>query len=135
MTPICFGIAAGLRRRRPDTLISSTLETTLSAYFHLKPSGTQYMFNLKGGNAETVLTSERYTTKQNAEKGIASVKVNAPTDSRYDRRVATNGSPYFVLKAANGEIIGTSETYSSTTARDNGIAWVKANAPGAPTKE
>jgi uncharacterized protein len=93
------------------------------------------MFNLKGGNAEIVLTSERYTTKQNAQKGIDSVKVNAPTDSRYERRVATNGEPYFVLKAGNGEVVGTSEMYSSTTARDNGIAWVKLNAPGAPTKE
>lgn len=107
----------------------------MPAYFHLKTSGTQYMFNLKGGNGETVLTSERYTTKQGAQAGILSVKANAPADARYDKRVATNGLPYFVLKAANGEIIGTSETYSSTTARDNGIAWVKVNAPGAPTSE
>ncbi|BEP55610.1 YegP family protein [Variovorax sp. V118] len=107
----------------------------MSAYFHLKPSGTQYMFNLKGGNGEVVLTSERYTTKQSAEGGIASVKVNSPHDARYDRRSNSAGSPYFVLKAANGEIIGTSEAYSSTAARDGGIAWVKANAPTAPTRE
>ncbi|MCR5883725.1 YegP family protein [Rhizobacter sp. J219] len=107
----------------------------MAAYFHLKASGTQWMFNLKGGNGETVLTSERYTTKQSAESGIASVKVNAPLDARYDRLTAKNGQPYFVLKAANGQPIGTSETYSSTTARDNGIQWVKVNAPGAPTKE
>lgn len=107
----------------------------MSAFFHLKTSGTQYIFNLKGGNGETVLTSERYTTKQSANNGIASVKANAPLDARYDRRTASNGLPYFVLKAANGEPIGTSETYSSATARDNGIAWVKTNAPGAPTKE
>jgi uncharacterized protein YegP (UPF0339 family) len=37
----------------------------------------------------------------------------------------------FNLKAANGEIIGTSETYSSASARDHGIASVKANAPDA----
>lgn len=107
----------------------------MSAYFHLKPSGTQYMFNLKGGNGEVVLTSERYTTKQSAEGGIASVKVNSPHDARYDRRINSGGSPYFVLKAGNGEIIGTSEAYSSTAARDSGIAWVKANAPTAPTRE
>lgn len=93
------------------------------------------MFNLKGGNGEVVLTSERYTTKQSAEGGIASVKVNSPHDARYDRRTNSTGSPYFVLKAANGEIIGTSEAYSSTAARDSGIAWVKANAPTAPTRE
>lgn len=107
----------------------------MSAHFHLKPSGTQYMFNLKGGNGEIVLTSERYTSKQGAERGIESVKTNAPTDARYERKVATNNQPYFVLKAGNGEVIGTSEQYSSNTARDNGITWVKTNAPGAPTKE
>ena len=58
----------------------------MSGIFHLKRSGTQYMFNLKSsGNGEVVLTSERYTTKQNAEAGIASVKANAPYDARYQK--------------------------------------------------
>jgi uncharacterized protein YegP (UPF0339 family) len=39
--------------------------------------------------------------------------------------------PYFVLKAANGQIIGSSEMYSSASAIENGIASVKANWPGA----
>jgi uncharacterized protein YegP (UPF0339 family) len=107
----------------------------MSAYYHLKPSGIQHMFNLKGGNAEVVLTSERYTTRQGAQEGIASAKVNSAHDERYERRADSAGSPYFVLKGRNGEIIGTSEAYSSTTARDIAIAWVKANGPGAPTRE
>ena len=37
--------------------------------------------------------------------------------------------PYFVLKAANGEPIGTSEVYSSEAAAKNGIESVKKNAP------
>lgn len=102
-------------------------------HFDLKRSGAQFMFNLKGGNGEIVLTSERYTTKESARGGIATVKVNSPNDARYRKLTATNGSPYFTLTAANGETIGTSETYSSTSARDNGITWVKTNAPGAPT--
>jgi uncharacterized protein YegP (UPF0339 family) len=36
--------------------------------------------------------------------------------------------PYFVLKAANGEIIGKSETYSSEPACKNGIMSVKKSA-------
>lgn len=107
----------------------------MSAHFHLKPSGSQFMFNLKGGNGETVLTSELYVSKQGAHGGIASVKVNAPLDARYERRTNTGGAPYFVLKAANGEIIGTSEAYSSTSARNTAIEWVRANAPSAPTRE
>ena len=39
--------------------------------------------------------------------------------------------PFFVLKAANGKIIGQSEMYSSAAAMEKGIASVKANAPTA----
>lgn len=35
-------------------------------------------FVLKAPNGEIILTSEMYETKQGCEKGIASVKANAP---------------------------------------------------------
>ena len=95
----------------------------------------QFHFGLKAGNGETILTSENYTTKAAAENGIASVKTNAPHDERYERKLAKNGHPMFNLKASNGQVIGTSETYSSPTARDAGIASVKANAPAAATED
>ena len=108
----------------------------MSGIFILKRSGTQFMFNLVSvGNNEVVLTSERYLNKQGAEGGIASVKVNAPHDVRYRRLTATNGLPYFTLQGGNGEVIGTGEQYSSTQKRDEGIAWVKANAPAAATRD
>lgn len=107
----------------------------MAAYFHLKPSGTQWMFNLVGGNNEIMLTSERYTAKQSAQAGIASVKANAPTDARYSRLTNAAGKPYFVLEGANGEPLGTSEAYSFVSARDQGIEAVKRTAPMAPIKE
>lgn len=91
----------------------------------------QFMFNLKAGNGEIILTSEFYTAKSSALGGIESVRTNSPVDGRFDRKIATNGSPYFTLKAANGEIIGKSEMYSSTSAMENGIASVMRNAPEA----
>jgi uncharacterized protein YegP (UPF0339 family) len=45
------------------------------------------------------------------------------------RKTAKDGSRYFTLTATNGQVIGTSETYSSAAAMENGIASVKANAP------
>lgn len=86
---------------------------------------------MKAGNGEIILISEMYKAKASADKGIASVKTNAPNDGRYDRKTATNGQFYFNLKAANGEIIGTSEMYTTSSARDNGIESVKNNAPEA----
>ncbi|MCR9165516.1 MAG: YegP family protein [bacterium] len=84
---------------------------------------------------QNLLASEGYTTKAGAENGIASVKTNAPIDARYEKKTSTNGKAYFVLKAANHEIIGTSQMYISTTSRDHGIEAIKRNAPSAETKD
>lgn len=103
----------------------------MAGEYELKPtSDGQFMFNLKAGNGEVILTSERYTSKASAENGIESVRENAPDDDRYDRLESKSGQPYFTLKAANHEVIGKSEMYSSASARDNGIESVKTNAPG-----
>ncbi len=96
-----------------------------------KRTNSEYQFNLEASNGRVILTSEGYTAKASCNKGIESVKTNAPTDNRYDRKTAKNGSCYFNLKAANGEIIGTSQMYSTAETRDNGIESVKENAPDA----
>ena len=93
-----------------------------------KSTNGQFMFNLKAGNHEVILTSELYHEKQSARNGIESVRANAMDDTRYERKNAKNGSPFFVLRAANGEVIGKSEMYSSATAMENGIESVKKNA-------
>ena len=53
----------------------------------------------------------------------------------YQRKTATNGSPFFNLTATNGQIIGHSEMYSSAAARDNGIESVKSNGPTPTVKD
>ncbi|HCS2951881.1 TPA: DUF1508 domain-containing protein, partial [Shigella flexneri] len=35
---------------------------------------------------ETILTSELYTSKASAEKGIASVRSNSPQEERYEKK-------------------------------------------------
>lgn len=91
----------------------------------------QYYFRLKASNGETILTSEGYTTTYGRSTGIESVKANAPYDIRYKKLTSRLNQPYFTLNAANGEVIGTSEMYSSSSARDNGIESVKREAPNA----
>lgn len=68
----------------------------------------QFRFNLKAGNGQVILSSEAYTTKTACNNGIDSVKTNSQSDARFDRLEAKNGSPYFNLKAANGQVIGNS---------------------------
>jgi hypothetical protein len=104
-------------------------------YEILRASDGQYYFNLLASNAKVILTSEMYTQKHNAQKGIESVQINSTNADRYENRVSVNNEPYFVLKAANSEIIGTSEMYSSKQARDTGIASVKDNGPSTDIRD
>lgn len=96
-----------------------------------KRKSGEFQFNLKAGNGQVILTSEGYTTKLNCKNGIESVKKNSTIDTHFEKLESKNGKPYFTLKASNGQVIGTSETYESTANRDNGIESVKKNAPEA----
>ena len=100
-----------------------------------KDKSDEFRFRLKAGNGENILASEGYTQRASAENGIESVRKNAPDDGRYERKETKNDGFMFNLKAANGEVIGTSEVYTSTSGRDNGIESVKNNAPDATLKD
>ncbi|MGQ3015551.1 MAG: YegP family protein [Flavobacteriales bacterium] len=100
-----------------------------------KSSNGEFQFALKAGNGRTILSSEGYASRTGCDNGIESVRKNAPDDSMYERKAASDGSPYFTLKAANGQVIGISEMYESSSARDNGIESVKLNAPEAQVSE
>ena len=95
----------------------------------------EYQFNLKAGNGQVILTSEGYTTLAACKNGIESVKKNSQEDARFERKEAKDGSPFFNLKATNGQVIGKSEMYSSAAACENGIESVKKNAPDAEVVE
>lgn len=107
----------------------------MSKFIISKSANGDFRFKLNAGNGETILSSEAYTTRAACDNGIESVKTNAPNDGRYAKETAKDGRAYFNLKAGNGQIIGTSQMYSSTSARDGGIESVKKNAPDAEVVE
>lgn len=100
-----------------------------------KRSNGEFQFNLKAGNGQVILTSEGYSSKANCHNGVESVKKNALHDERFEKKESKNGKHFFNLKASNGQIIGSSEMYESTSSRDNGIESVKKNAPDASVEE
>ncbi|MDA8488781.1 MULTISPECIES: YegP family protein [Kluyvera] len=108
----------------------------MAGWFELsKSSNDQFRFVLKAGNGEVILTSELYTTRAAAEKGIASVRVNSPQDAHYEKKTATNGKFHFNLKAGNHQVIGTSQLYATEQSRDKGIASVKTNGTSETVKD
>lgn len=100
-----------------------------------KRANGEYQFNLQATNGQVILTSEGYKAKAGCANGIESVKKNATNDARYECKVAKNGKTYFVLKASNGQVIGTSQMYADEAGCNKGMASVKANAPGAKVVE
>ncbi|GGJ97244.1 YegP family protein [Luteimonas terricola] len=108
----------------------------MAAWYQIsKTSDGQFQFVLKAGNGETILTSERYKAMDSVHTGIASVQKNSPDAARYEKKEASNGKPYFLLKAANHQVIGNSQMYSSEDARDKGIASVQSNGPATTIKD
>ena len=114
--------------------------------FVIRETNTGVKFDLKATNGEVILTSEVYTTMAACRNGIESIKKNAPvanvenqTEEGYETMTHPKFEMYedkagefrFRLKARNGEIIGTSEGYTTKRSCQNGIESVKKNAPEA----
>lgn len=95
----------------------------------------EHRFRLKAGNGETILTSEGYSKKDGCANGIESVRKNAANPDRFEKIATEKGKFRFNLKAANHQVIGTSQNYDSESGRDNGIASVAKNAPDAKVVE
>lgn len=107
----------------------------MAAKFVLKQSGKNFRFTLQAPNGQVILTSESYSNKNSALKGIDSVRRNAGKNGNFEVRTTKSGKPYFVLKAANKEVIGQSQMYSETRNVPKGIASVQANAPAARVED
>ncbi len=118
--------------------------------FVVKETNTGVKFDLKAGNGEVIATSEVYSAEASCMNGIESVKKNAPVAPVEDQTVegfATEKNPKFEvyqdkageyrfrLKAANGQVIATSEGYKAKASCMNGIESVKKNAPDAEVEK
>lgn len=100
-----------------------------------KRTNGEFQFVLKADNGQVILSSEGYANRSGCDNGVESVRNNAPDDNRYERKTASDGREYFVLKAGNGQVIGTSQMYQSGDGMENGIESVKKNAPSATVEE
>lgn len=89
-----------------------------------KSKNGKFFFHLLSANGEVILTSQMYSSRETAKKGIAAVKLNAAEEEQFEMKTNKGGEHYFVLKAKNQRVIGSSEGYSGTTGVKNGIKSV-----------
>jgi len=108
----------------------------MTGCFEIKTrSDGQFMFNLKAGSDEVILTSEAFTTKAACMNGVEFVKTNASDDDFYPRTTTPDWKFRFAVEATNGQGIGASEYFETLVARDDGIESVKKYAPDAEVKD
>lgn len=73
----------------------------------------RYYFNLHAGNGEIVLSSQGYDSEAGALNGTLSVTENGLDPEGYELAESADGGAYFNVVASNGQVIATSEVYSS----------------------
>lgn len=118
--------------------------------FVVKTVKSGIKFDLKAGNGEVIASSEVYSSKASCLNGVESVRKNAPIaavedqtaegfeqqkNPKFEMYTDKAGEFRFRLKARNGEIIATSESYKAKASCENGIESVRKNAPDAAVEE
>ena len=113
-----------------------------SGKYSVKETENGWSFRLLAGNNKVIGISEVYSGKAAMEKGIESVRKNAPeakiedqteenfeevTNPKFEIYNDKSGEFRFRLKARNGEIILASEGYKTKASCENGIESVRKN--------
>ena len=118
--------------------------------FVVRKTATGIKFDLKATNGQVIATSEVYKSKASCLAGVKSVAKNAPAANvedqteegwaavkcpKFEMYVDKAGEFRFRLKATNGQVIATSEGYTTKAACENGVESVKKNAVDASVVE
>tara|TARA_R110002096_G_scaffold16898_9_gene57921 strand:+ start:39318 stop:40079 length:762 start_codon:yes stop_codon:yes gene_type:complete len=98
-----------------DSYLAFLATRTGARFTTLEGQNGLYYFNLKAANGEIVLQSQAYSSEAAALNATFAVLEAGADKGNYDVKKSADGGGYFNLKAANGEIIGTSEVYYSTS--------------------
>ncbi len=88
-----------------------------------------YHFNFHAANGQIVLTSESYTTEAAAFDGALSVQSNGATSASYTLTHNAGSGYYFNVIATNGQVIGTSQQYTTKASAEAGITALIALLP------
>jgi uncharacterized protein len=83
----------------------------------------KFHFNIHAANGQIVLTSESYTTEAAAYNGAFAVQADGVLATAYavKQNLSANGF-FFTVTAQNGEVIGTSQQYTTKESALDGMA-------------
>ncbi|MBR5310737.1 MAG: YegP family protein [Oscillospiraceae bacterium] len=144
-TEFFCALYSGLTEEEENACDEETEEKPVcNGKYLVKETASGISFRLAAGNNQVIGISEVYSSRAAMEKGIESVRKNAPIANIEDQTaepVVTAVNPKFEiyndkagefrfrLKARNGEIILASEGYKTKASCENGIESVRKNSP------
>ena len=121
--------------------------TSIANFEIVEASNGEYYVNLRAQNHEIIGTTELYSSKSNATRAASTVralvKLLAPSPAvadaakvqRFEVFTGEDGKHYFRLRANNGEIVLSSQGYTSKESALNGIKSVETNGTSADNYE
>lgn len=86
---------------------------TTGARFAVTATASGYHFNVHAKNGQVVLSSESYDSEAAAYNGAFAVQKDGQSAARYTIKESASGSFYFTLTSTNGQVIGTSQQYTT----------------------
>ncbi len=89
----------------------------------------KFRFNVFAKNGQVVLSSEQYTTEAAAFNGAFAVQADGQAAANYTVKQNAAGGFYFNLSALNGQIIGTSQQYTTKDAATSAISSLQSFLP------
>ncbi len=90
-----------------------------------KDKNNTYCFSLKTISGSTLLTSVSFSNKEEIKKTFLDFNPIAQHENIFERKTNHNGEFLFNLKDRKGNIIGSSQLYSSEAGMENGIKNTK----------
>ena len=100
-----------------------------------KDKAGEFRFRLKAANGQNILRSEGYKSKTSCMNGVESVKKNSQNPERFAKKTTPSGKFRFNVTSSNGQVVGTSQSYSSESGCSNGMKSVAESSVGATTDD
>ena len=81
----------------------------------------KFRFNVHAKNGQIILSSEHYTTEAAAYNGAFAVQSEGQDPAAYTLKQNSAGGFYFTVKAQNGQIVGTSQQYTTKSSAQSAM--------------
>lgn len=98
-----------------------------SGFESFKGVDERYYFHFNDASGKALLFSQAYIRETDCENGLQSVMRNAAEEKRFTKRLDTEGSSFFILRAGNKQEIARSRAFSSVAELEKNQAYFRSN--------